>query len=245
MPEKLRFAARISHVNELTLRGSADLEFWVKQLEPEGLVPTAKNGRAQVLIVAADMRYFGIRFQEVSFSILAHVQNRTGRGNGAFLLQAFNSRRFFAWVERTRFSTPYAYARFRGSRGQTSPGIEVHRGNSCLFRATLGSVAERPISPDASQGWSGLIYLPVAPRRPDETRRAFYAEVAGLTLRIPFMPEHDSIAIDTDSEFSALSALSKSDVVIENWIMRPDADHAKSMTYGRDELAKLTKRAFR
>jgi hypothetical protein len=97
-------AAALTGVLELSLVGTVDAAPWRSRLAPERLRPAERDGRARVMIVAAAARTLGVRFRELSFSLL--VDN-----DAAVLLQAFNSSRFFAWCERVFFSTPYARGR--------------------------------------------------------------------------------------------------------------------------------------
>ena len=79
------------------------------------LLPAATNempampSRARVLVVACDSKFFGVRFRELSFSVFVHRPDASEGSDAAFLVQAFNSSRFFAWSERTWFSTPYRH----------------------------------------------------------------------------------------------------------------------------------------
>src|SRR5947207_14645228 len=103
----VKWAADLAHVREVSLRGTADLAFWQDRLAKEELAPAADDGHAHLLIIAADLKFIGVRFREVSFSVLVE---RRGEGTGsdaAFLVRAFNSCRFFAFSERVFFSTPY------------------------------------------------------------------------------------------------------------------------------------------
>jgi len=89
-----KYVANVPHVREVSLLGTG----------PDG---------GSRLLIAADMRFFGVPFGEVSLSIL------TGE-NEAQLVQAWNSVRFFAWCERTFFSTPYAHGNVRVTTEPTS-----------------------------------------------------------------------------------------------------------------------------
>ena len=104
----VKFVAELEGVREVSLTGTAELEYWRRQLTPAGLVPLEREGQAQVLIVAADATFRGLRFQEMSFSVLAARSDDVGT-HGALLVQAFNSRRFFAFCERWWFKTPYHF----------------------------------------------------------------------------------------------------------------------------------------
>ncbi|HYR28576.1 MAG TPA: hypothetical protein VEU30_08925, partial [Thermoanaerobaculia bacterium] len=95
----MKYVAKLRGVLDVTLTGTTDLDYWRTRLP---MPPLAVNGRAQAMVIAAAARFRGIRFCELSMSVAVE--------GGAFLLQAFNSVRFFAWSERTFFHTPYAHA---------------------------------------------------------------------------------------------------------------------------------------
>lgn len=88
----IRYVAEPKHVREVSLLGRSDFGFWQDYLKREGLVPVRLGEAAQILIVAAEMVYLGIRFTEVSFSV--HVAPAgAGAGEGMRLLHAFTSKR--------------------------------------------------------------------------------------------------------------------------------------------------------
>src|SRR5262245_16342161 len=98
MNTAVQYDAELAHVREGSLRGTADPAFSTDRLMEEELVPAEQDGKAQLLIVAADARFLGVRFREVSFSVLV-----SRPGAGVFLVRAFNSCRLFAFCERVRF----------------------------------------------------------------------------------------------------------------------------------------------
>ena len=105
----MKYVAELAHVREVSLLGSADLGFWAERLRGEGLTPVEHPGRARVLVVSCNSKFFGVRFRELSFSIFVRRPDASEGSDAAFLVQAFNSSRFFAWSERTWFSTPYRH----------------------------------------------------------------------------------------------------------------------------------------
>lgn len=107
MNVNVKYAASLEHVKEVSLKGRANLAFWKDRLAKENLVPTEQNANAQILIVAAEGKYMGLRFCEVSFSVSARRQQDGVTYDGSFLAYAFNSSRFFAFCERVFFSAPY------------------------------------------------------------------------------------------------------------------------------------------
>lgn len=110
-PAGVPIAGVMSPVREVSLRGTADLAYWAERLKKEGLTSEEAERRARMLMVFADCSFKGIRAREVSFSILVRPREGEVRGTACFLERAFNSVRFFAWVERMYFSTPYFLAK--------------------------------------------------------------------------------------------------------------------------------------
>jgi hypothetical protein len=54
MKEEMKWAAELSHVREVSLLGTADGAFWTQRLRDEDLSLAHRDGKAQVMIVAAD-----------------------------------------------------------------------------------------------------------------------------------------------------------------------------------------------
>ena len=127
MSTAVKYVAEVTHVREVSLLGTADLAFWQDRLGKEGLSPAEEDGRAQVLVIAADMKFSGVRFTEVSFSALVARQEQRARRDAAFLVRAFNSCRLFAFCERVLFSTPYYHADCRVSTALPA-SIQVVKG---------------------------------------------------------------------------------------------------------------------
>ena len=74
----MKYVAELAHVREVSLLGSADLGFWAERLRGEGLTPVEHAGRARVLVVACDSKFFGVRFRELSFSVFVRRPNASG-----------------------------------------------------------------------------------------------------------------------------------------------------------------------
>jgi hypothetical protein len=104
--DPVKFVAIVSPVREVSLLGTADLAFWADQLTANRLIQMALEGEARVMISASDAKYMGIRFCELSISIFCQRQYGDQQ-EAVFLAQAFNTVRWFAWVERSMFSTRY------------------------------------------------------------------------------------------------------------------------------------------
>jgi len=91
MNTSVKWAAELAHVREVSLLGTADLAFWKDQLLKEELLPAESDGRAQLLIIAADSKFVGVRFRELSFCVSVSPPDDGIRQDAAYLVRAFNS----------------------------------------------------------------------------------------------------------------------------------------------------------
>jgi hypothetical protein len=223
----IRWVAELLHARDVTLRGGADLGYWKERLAPQGLEPAARDGRAEVMIMAVEGRFRGVRFRELSFSVAADVPGGPPARPGAYLVHAYNSSRFFAWCERTFFSTPYSAGAVSVSLGDRA-SVGLRLGGRPVFRAAMA--AARPAVPGADGGWEGVVHLPPSRRAGD---RAFFARLRGTTTTCPFDAASDALEISPVPAAPVLAALRDSHFVPAEWQIRPDSTHAKSKTYSR------------
>jgi hypothetical protein len=212
MTQEIKFVADLSGVTEVTLLGTADLDYWGDRLRPHGLTPHPRDGAAQILVSATKARFKGVPFREVSFSVLVTPgQVRHRLRDAACLLRAFSSNRFFAFWERMVFRTAYYAAR-----------CEI--------------TAHDPIAIKVVKGvWYGTIAI--LPWQRAETaaaiagHRYFVAKLSGTTTRYSFDGARDTLLLGTDSGFPELSQLAASGFAGEQWIVRAPAKHARSKTF--------------
>jgi hypothetical protein len=240
METKIRYAARLTQVRDVTLLGAADWSYWSKRLAAEGLTPTECNGRAQILIIAADAKYLGLRFQELSFSVLVSDSTNGGAREGAFLLQAFNSRRAFAFCERAFFSTPYLAGDVSLSAAYP-PSIRLTLGGQTVFLVDLSASEDcsfRTRCLTGDPGWEGPVYLPNR-RAGARDGRWFYAKIRGDTRTYPFLPSHDSLVLRSARESAVFQMLLDSHFTGQECSFRQMATHAKSKTYRRSRIASI------
>ena len=115
MNASVKWTAELTHVREVSLLGTADLASWKERLRKEGLLPAESDDQAQLLITAADAKYMGVRYRELSFSALVSHREAGSPQDAAYLVRAFNSCRLFAFFERVLFSTPYHHGDVRVS----------------------------------------------------------------------------------------------------------------------------------
>lgn len=244
----LQFAAEVSEVREVSLHGSCDLDAWRSRLIPTGLTPLARQGRAQLMVVAAAMTWKGTPFSELSISILVEPLPELAGSVGAdlprleqsYLLQAWNSNRFFALCERIFFSTPYQHGEVRVT-GDPSPSVTLLLRGDRLFQIALDPYSRSARAGQrAEQAWRGVIHLPAPASRPAQ---AFYAELGGETEVIPFDPVRDSLSLPNvlveERGAKVLSDLVRSGFRGEAWHLRPAAVHRKSKTYRRDRFPQV------
>ena len=228
-------------MREVSLRGTANLAFWRERLTTEDLVPAERDGKAQIMIVGATMRFMGIPFTEISFSVLLSGQEEAAGQAGAFLFQAFNSSRLFSWCERVLFATPYHHAQCRVS---VSSPISIHLvlGGELAFRAEMQAGPRRPQGQPLRIGeetWEGPVFLPKDCRGNAAKDRFFFAKMKGRTAAYPFARTVDALSIMPSQDAGIFRALLDSGFTGEEWIVREDATHGKSKSYARSALFAL------
>lgn len=233
----VKWAAELTQVREVSLLGTADLAFWKERLQKEELVPAERDGKAQLMVVAADSKYMGIRFAELSFSVLVSPRrNRFGR-DAAFLVHAFNSCRFFAFCERALFATPYEHGDVRVTTSFPAC-IQLSKGGEVLFRAAMPSdaaAAARAPLRRGEESWEGPVFLPRNGRRKRRPGKLFIARLRGHTETYPFLNDVDSMMVRRAGGAAILQALIDSGFVGRLWSLRLNASHAKSKTYQRSD----------
>ncbi|TWU30448.1 hypothetical protein [Bythopirellula polymerisocia] len=231
----IKWAAQLQHVKEVSLLGTADYAFWKEYLKEENLQPAEHDGKAHVMIIAADAKYMNIRFREVSFSVEVLPPKGCETQDAAYLVHAYNSNRFFSFCERTFFSTPYDHANVDLSVANAVE-IQVAKEGIVAFAAKMNqddpAFRRNPRSSEEA-GWKGSIYLPSRGGVNHGPGKFFYARLNGYTKTYPFLPDKDIVTMKHLSNNKTLSALSESHFVGLEWCVREDAQHEKSKTYRR------------
>lgn len=231
------YHVELQGVREVTLEGVADLRFWEEKLRPEGLYPARDaQGRSELLLSASEGRFHGIRFREASVSVFV---SRTAGGStrdGAFLVQAFNSLRFFALVERAVFGTPYRAARIQ-LQLEPFPSLSIAPGEAPLIRVARmprqhGGTATEPMR-RREEGWAGPVFLPSAATTGHGLPALFHAKIGGLTEVFEFRPEVDSLELTPRAEHPVVGWLVESRFRPVEWHVRASAIHGKSRTVRR------------
>lgn len=226
----IRYVAEPKHVREVTLIGTTDFGFWSDYLKPEGLAPMRCGDDGQIVIVAAEMVYLGLRFAEVSFSVrveLIHSSN----GAGMRLLHAFTTSRGFAWCERALFATPYRHGHCCVSVHRPT-AMRLDAQGERVLSAEMSSM-ERPVLRAGDDCWEGPVFLPSRGNANDH--RLFFGRLKGHTVVYPFS-RGDHFVIESAAGGGALRSLANSRFHPQEWVVRADATHGKSKTYRRTEF---------
>jgi hypothetical protein len=238
MNRSVKWAAELAHVREVSLLGTADLAFWKDRLLKEELRPAESDGRAQLLITAADSKFMGVRFRELCFGVVVSRPDDGTWQDAAYLVRAFNSRWLFAACERVLFSTPYDHGDVR-VRPSWPASVHLVKKGEVVFAAEMGADASGPgrePSRCGEDGWDGPVFLPPGRRRGGRPGKLFVARLRGHTRRYPFLPGTDSVAIMPPPGGEVLQALRDTRFLAREWVIREDATHAKSKTYRRADL---------
>lgn len=236
MAQSIQYAAQLNHVREISLYAAADLGYWTERLREEDLTPIDRDGQAQLMVIAAAGKFMGLSFRELSFSVAAHPVGGNPALPGAYLIRAFNTRRFFAFCERVFFSTPYHYGDVRLAY-DSGDAIQLFHEGQPLFSAQLNSknpAETRAPVQERIAGWQGPIFLPELGKTRRRRPKLFHATIRGHTRIYPFLSEYDLLVIQPPSPSHVLQMLVDSHFMATEWHVRDDAFHAKSKTYPRD-----------
>lgn len=211
-----RYVATIRGVHEVVLVGRADLAAWTRRLAPHGLVPSVCEGAAEITIGTFRSRWMGLQFAE---AIVAVTLRHAEPADACFLLQGYNTNRFFAFVERARFGTPYRHARLE-VRTAGSIGFDLDGGAGHVVQASMGR-RRADATPEAS-AFAGRVYLPGA------AGGYFLARLEGTRRHHAFDPAHDALVLPGSA--GPLGCLAETDFVPTGWQVGTDALHARSKT---------------
>lgn len=230
----VRYAAKLDHVREVALTGCAELSDWAAILRWEGLAPRIHDDKARVLLTSVEGRFAGLVFRELSLSVHVAWQHQGRDYEGYFLAHAFNSNRFFAWVERNWFSTPYYAGDLQVETGPVR--FALRRRKASALEARMDPVP-RPPDRTGPGGWSGPIVLPARQVRGKPAQaKCFYAKIEGETSTWAFDPARDQLVLDTEPGADEISQLlAETGFEPQEWSVRQDARHAKSKTFLRRE----------
>jgi hypothetical protein len=217
-----KFIVEVQHVKEVTLAAEADLAYWQARLQSARLFPFNQQGKAAFLISATELHSMGRRSNEVTIGLVVCERPTADSPDALYLVQAFNSLRSFAWIERTFFATPYHLGRIQvDEHVPVKVRLEDRAGLILNFHMKAGTAPL--VSRD--ELWQGKIYLPHV------TGKYFVAKLGGRTEVYPFLPEADTLQIFARNQYPVFQWLLESNLVGREWRIRSDAVHARSKTF--------------
>ena len=240
MKNHLKIAAVVHNVTEVSLLGTADLEYWRRRLEPEQLEPVAAEGQAQLQLIAAEAKFLGLRFRELSFSVLARDVSGLTNLSGSYLLRAYNSRRSFAWIERTFFHAPYFCDAVMVESEPPSFALGAPRSR---LTAKLDYSSKNPNEVYDLNTWQGPVFLPSSSGTAAAESKLFFARVWKGRIEIPFDQNGDKFLMNDASE-SPCAEWQASNFLPRTWVCGTEASHAKSKTYARGKCPEFTPESF-
>lgn len=230
-----KFHVVVSPVREVSLVGAANLCYWRDKLAMHDLHPSEADGQATMMLSACEARFKGIRFRELSISVFVAREPGSPTRDGVLLLRAFNSIRFFAWVERTLFATPYYFQRIALSP-DVPAFLRLGDARQPVFEAAMG---DRPVSEPhrlnaATHGdWQGPIFLPDLRDASRPASRLFFATLTGECQMLAFDGGHDRFRLGPSASDPFVPLLTAAKFEPREWILRTAATHGKSKTIHR------------
>ncbi len=216
-----KFIAEVQHVKEVTLTAEADLAYWQALLKGECVYPFNQQGHAALALSATELRSMGRRSNEVTIGLVVCERPAADSADALYLVQAFNSLRSFAWIERTFFSTPYQLGRIQVDEHLPAK-VRLEDRAGVILNAQMQSHTAPTMVRD--ELWQGKIYL-------RQTGKYFVAKLGGPTSTYPFLPEVDTLHIFARREYPVFHWLIESALTGKEWRIRSEAVHARSKTY--------------
>jgi hypothetical protein len=216
-----KFIVTVQHVKEVTLAAEADLAYWQDRLKGARVFPFNQQGKAAISISATELRSMGRRSNEVTIGLVVCERLAADSPDALYLVQAFNSLRSFAWIERTFFATPYDLARIQVD--EHAP-VKVRLEDRAGVLLNLQMKTNTAPATTRDEMWQGKIYLPRA-------RKYFVAKLGGRTEVYPFLPDADTLQVFARDGYPVFQWLLESNLVGKEWRIRSDAVHARSKTF--------------
>jgi hypothetical protein len=223
-----RYETTVHDVREVSLTGTADAGPWSRMMHREGLRPLPVDGRAEITLLACASTYMGVRFREFSLCVTVAQPTSVSGLSGAYLARAYNSVRFFAFLERAWFKSPYEQADVAVDSGLPA-SFDVRQGDATLLRARMSA---RPGETEPGDDtWEGTVFLPRSERSRDPLGKLFFARLRGVSRLHPFATDDEFEIGETQDE--VLRLLSHSDFRPLRWGIRNGAEHSRSRSYAR------------
>jgi hypothetical protein len=216
--KRVKYIAEIAGGREVTLICAADYDYWQNRAANEQLTIANVNGAAEIWLSAVQLRWMGVRFNELSVSV------RLESDSSVFLIAAFNTSRLFALSERLFFSTPYRQERVEVN-AQPPERFALYDVGAPALAARHGSDGDVRL---CDEPWQGAIWLPSA--HPGTSRKYFQARLGGETRVSSFNPLSDTLDLQP-SRHPITQTLIESGIRGVEWRVRMNANHARSKTF--------------
>lgn len=226
-----RYPVTIQQVREVMVVGRADLAYWRERLEPEALWLRVVDGQAELAITATSAVWFGFPFRELTVSVSISRSPDGHTHDGFFLVQAYNNKSSFAWVERTMFKTPYDSGGIDLTTGSAC-GLALRRGDARILALRRG--ARQAMGPELELDWEGPIIVPGRTER--KPGQFFRARLAGRGRQATFVPGEDTWFVEADGADSVVRQLSESCFTPQLWQVREAAIHARTSSFDRNRI---------
>ena len=217
-----KIAAQIFPVAEVSLFARVKNEKIGPLLASQSLAPFGA-GMTDMVMVFSEMKYSGMRFGEIAITVAAATRNDPKTEYGSFMLTAFNSNPFFAFVERNIFKAPYRSANIRFSLAERS----FH----CAMRGKGGSKDSIEVSlsmPESDPAHICHERNVLLPGKTNGVLTFFKARIEGETIHKRSQSDTDSVHVNIGLD--RLNRLAAEDINIVGWEIRRAATHTKYET---------------
>lgn len=225
----MKYDISLAGVKEVNLLGHADAATFRDLLAPEGLHPTVRDGKAEVLVGAFDSRFMGLAFREAIVTVYTCARAGGSERDGAFLLQGFNSRSPFAWVERVMNRSPYVAASIAVDANGASSSMAIAVAGAPIFEASMEAEGRAEPARTEDTPWTGPVHLPSRGGK----REMFLVELQGALQVHAFAPGRDRLRIGRAVSADVSGALAECGFEAKEWWIRPSARHSKTKTRPR------------
>jgi hypothetical protein len=223
----MRYIAEIPNVCEVILFGLADLSYWQDRLALYDLQPVPNNGKAEITISATELKWMGVKFNELTVSIASGRGEDGHSQDEAYLIHAYNSVRVLALTERQIFRTPYYYGDLR-VEARVPASMQLNKGGAIALYAAMSGEGVRLRK--EYQAWEGPVFLPSSKKNHKQAGELFYVKLVGETEVYPFAAA-DRLELIPDKVDGVLRWLVDSNFAGHEWRIRANATHSRSKTY--------------
>jgi hypothetical protein len=224
----VKYIAVVKGAREVTLIGSAEYDYWAARLLSDNLEPESRNGRAEVILSAVQLKWMGVSFREFSVSISVHDRVEPSI-DGIYLVSAFSTSRMFAFIEKHHFRTPYCHSNIDVSV-QAPWSLQLFDGVNPVIKSERHDAGDVE---SCDETWEVRIFLPNGARGSKPSDKLLFARLSGATQMASFSAASDSLNLTPSNQHAVVQSLVDSGFTGTEWRVRSNATHARSKTYRR------------